>query len=189
MLQNPNDHCLPTVLKELLVSIPSLLTAATELPIFQGAGVSDGDDCKKARTMQHPPFSETMECHFSEAYEFDSCTGDIRHLVLSPNDEYRRLIVKTAQALSESLLTPVPQPEQFDLVDLMLDVGDNLGYKVEISQGRVMVRAKAGVRHQHAQFSLSHTIFGKKDWLILTELHVKLATGNQILQGGENLSN
>lgn len=102
-------------------------------------------------------------------------TSDIS---FSPNSEYRRLIVETSQALSESLLRPVPRPEQFDLIDLMQDVGDNLGYKVEISQGRVMVRAKAGVRHQHAQFSLSHNIFEEKDWLILTELHVKLPCGS-----------
>lgn len=40
------------------------------------------------------------------------------------------------------------------------------------------MQAKACVGHQHAQFSLSHSIFDEKDWLILTEIHVKLPSGS-----------
>ena len=60
----------------------------------------------------------------------------------------------------------------------MQDVGDNLGLKVEVSQGRVLVQARACVGHQHAQFSLSHSIFNEKDLLILTNIHVKLPSGS-----------
>ena len=78
----------------------------------------------------------------------------------------------------DTLLKPVPQPEKINLVDLLQDVGDGLGYTVEVSQGRLSEQARAGVGHQHAQFSLSHSIFDKKDWLMLTKIRVKLPSGS-----------
>ena len=97
--------------------------------------------------------------------------------VFSANDGYRQLCIATSQAFFNTLLEPVPAPENINLVDQMQNIGDNLGFKVEVSQGRVLVQARAGVGHQHAQFSLSHSIFDEKDWLILTDIRVKVPSG------------
>ena len=101
------------------------------------------------------------------------CAGALSD-VFNADDDYSQLCITTSQALVDTLLKPVPQPEKINLVDLLQDVGDGLGYKVKVSQGRISLQARAGVGHRHAQLSLSHSIFDEKDCLILPRIRVKL---------------
>ena len=63
--------------------------------------------------------------------------------IISASDDYRQLCIATSQVLVNTLLQPVSEPENINLVHLMQDVGDDLGLKVEVSQGRVWVQARA----------------------------------------------
>lgn len=72
-------------IQELLAGILSLLPLNTERSICITRAlqfVSVHDDRKKATTTQHQPVSETIGCN-SKAYKTNSCSGDIRHLILS----------------------------------------------------------------------------------------------------------
>lgn len=95
----------------------------------------------------------------------------------SPSKEYRHLCIETAKAVSERLLKPIPQPETFDLMELMQDIGNGLGYRVESSNGRISVRTRAGMGHQRAEKRLVKRIDDEPGWEILPGIHLKLKEG------------
>ena len=65
------------------------------------------------------------------------------------------------------------QPEGIHLIDVMQDVGQGLGLKVEYSKGQI-ITAKAGVAHQLAQAGLRRHLSDEGGWEMLNGINLIL---------------
>ncbi len=67
------------------------------------------------------------------------------------------------------------QPESIDLIDIMQEVGQSLGFNVEYSRGRISVVATAGIAHQQAASSLTRCLSDEQQhWMFLNRVNVLL---------------
>lgn len=67
------------------------------------------------------------------------------------------------------------QPESIDLIDIMQEVGQSLGFNVEYSRGRISVVATAGIAHQQAASSLTRCLNDEQQhWMFLNRVNVLL---------------
>ncbi len=95
-------------------------------------------------------------------------------------DEYKQLCAETARVINEGLMKPGPQADKIDVVDIMQDVGDEMGLRVEYSRDRIIVVPRAaGIAHQEAESSLKDTIGEEKGWKLLNGVQLLLPCGTR----------
>jgi hypothetical protein len=100
------------------------------------------------------------------------------------DDEYRQVCAETVKAISESLMDPSYQPERIGVIEIMQEVGQGSGSKVEYSRGRIVV-TRAGVAHQLAESNLKRRLDDEQDWLMVTKMHLSLPCGTRHLRMAE----
>lgn len=88
-------------------------------------------------------------------------------------DDLQQLLSRTVKAVAKDLAKPSLQLEGIFLIDVMQDVGQGLGLKVEYSRGQV-ITAKAGVAHQLAQSGLRRRLSDEGWWEILNGINLIL---------------
>lgn len=92
-----------------------------------------------------------------------------------PEDAYQRVCAETVKAIGEDLMKTTYQPESIDVIDIMQEVGQSLGFNVEYSRGRISVVAKAGIAHQEAELSLTRRLDDEQQhWKFLTGVNLLL---------------
>ena len=92
-----------------------------------------------------------------------------------PEDAYREVCAETVKTIGEDLMKSTYQPESVDLIGIMQEVGQSLGFKVEYSRGRISVVATAGIAHQQAASSLTRRLDDEQQhWKCLNRVNLLL---------------
>ena len=92
--------------------------------------------------------------------------------------ENGQVCAETVEIIGEELMKSSHQPEKIDLIEIMQEVGQSMGCKVEYSRGRIVV-SKVGVAHQLAQSSLKGRLNAEENWVTLNGLNVALPCGTR----------
>lgn len=111
--------------------------------------------------------SEIFELHPEEGSNDSTATWD---------DESRQVCVETVKIIGEELMQSSHQPEKIDLIEIMQEIGQSMGFKVEYSRGQIVV-SKVGFAHQLAQSSLKRRLNAEENWVTLNSLNVALPCG------------
>lgn len=127
---------------------------------------------KPALKTRHPS-SESVEVR-AAAVSRPLASERSAHGADQSEDGYREVCRKTVKVIGESLIKQTAQPENVNVVELMQEVGWDLGYRVEYSRGRILVSARAGVAHQLALSSLMRRLHAEESWTFLHGVSVFL---------------